>query len=37
MKTKIIMKVMLDKLAQGDVSVDLVEYSLATKMLESKL
>lgn len=37
MKTKIIMKVMLEKLEKGDVDVDIVEYSLATKMLESKL
>jgi hypothetical protein len=37
MKSKAIMKVMLEKLEKGDVDVDLVEYSLATKMLESKL
>ena len=31
------MKLMQEKVAKGDADVDLVEYSLATKMLESKL
>ena len=37
LKTKSIMKTMKDKLAKGDADIDIVEYSLATKMLESKL
>lgn len=31
------MKLMKDKVAKGDADVDIVEYSLATKMLETKL
>ena len=37
MKTKSIMRLMKDKVAKGDADVDIVEYSLATKMLENKL
>jgi hypothetical protein len=37
LKTKSILKLMADKVEKGDADVDLVEYSLATKMLESKL
>src|SRR5882672_11337049 len=37
LKTKSILKVMQDKLEKGDADVDIVEYSLATKMLEAKL
>lgn len=37
LKTKSIMKLMKDKVAKGDADVDIVEYSLATKMLETKL
>jgi hypothetical protein len=37
LKTKSIMKLMKDKVAKGDADVDIVEYSLATKMLENKL
>lgn len=36
-KTKGIMKVMKDKLDSGAADVDIVEYSLATKVLEHKL
>jgi hypothetical protein len=36
-KCKSIMKSMHDKVEKGDMDVDIVEYSLATKMLESKL
>ena len=31
------MRLMKDKVVRGDADVDIVEYSLATKMLESKL
>ena len=37
LKTKSIMKLMKDKLDAGAADVDIVEYSLATKMLENKL
>lgn len=37
LKTKSIMRLMKDKVQKGDADVDIVEYSLATKMLESKL
>ena len=37
LKTKSILKLIQDKLEKGDADVDIVEYSLATKMLESKL
>ena len=37
LKTKSILQVMNDKVEKGDADVDLVEYSLATKMLENKL
>lgn len=37
LKTKSIMRLMRDKVQKGDADVDIVEYSLATKMLESKL
>ena len=37
LKTKSIMRLMKDKVVRGDADVDIVEYSLATKMLESKL
>mmetsp|Transcript_5894 Transcript_5894/g.5315 ORF Transcript_5894/g.5315 Transcript_5894/m.5315 type:complete len:99 (+) Transcript_5894:233-529(+) len=37
LKTKSILKLLKDKLEKGDADVDIVEYSLATKMLESKL
>lgn len=37
LKTKSIMRLMKDKVAKGDADVDIVEYSLATKMLENKL
>ena len=37
LKTKSIMKLMKDKVGKGDADVDIVEYSLATKMLENKL
>ena len=37
LKTKSILKLMADKVEKGDADVDLVEYSLATKMLENKL
>ena len=36
-KTKTILTVMNEKVEKGDADVDLVEYSLATKMLENKL
>jgi hypothetical protein len=36
-KTKSIMKLMKDKLETGTADVDIVEYALATKMLENKL
>lgn len=37
LKTKSILAVMNDKMEKGDSDVDIVEYSLATKMLENKL
>lgn len=37
LKTKSIMKLMKEKVAKGDSDIDIVEYSLATKMLEQKL
>jgi hypothetical protein len=37
LKTKSIMRLMKDKVTKGDPDVDIVEYSLATKMLENKL
>jgi len=37
LKTKSIMRLMKDKVAKGDADIDIVEYSLATKMLENKL
>lgn len=37
LKTKSIMRLMKDKVTRGDADVDIVEYSLATKMLENKL
>lgn len=36
-KTKAIMKCLKDKLDDGSADVDIVEYSLATKVLEHKL
>ena len=37
LKTKSILKLLQDKLEKGDADVDIVEYSLATKVLETKL
>jgi len=37
LKTKSIMRLMRDKVQKGDADVDIVEYSLATKVLENKL
>ena len=37
LKTKSILAVMNEKMDKGDSDVDIVEYSLATKMLENKL
>lgn len=37
LKTKSIVLLMKEKVEKGDSDVDVVEYSLATKMLESKL
>lgn len=37
LKAKSILTLMNDKVEKGDADVDLVEYSLATKMLENKL
>lgn len=37
LKTRSILRIMNDKIEKGDADVDIVEYSLATKMLESKL
>ncbi len=37
LKTKTIMRLMRDKVQKGDADVDIVEYSLATKVLENKL
>ena len=36
-RTKSIMKLMKEKVEKGDADVDIVEYSLATKMLEGKI
>jgi len=37
LRTKSLMKMMKERLEQGSAEVDIVEYSLATKMLENKL
>ena len=37
LKTKSLMRLMKDKVQKGDADVDVVEYSIATKMLENKL
>jgi hypothetical protein len=37
LKTKSLMRIMKDKVEKGDSDVDLVEYSLATRTLETKL
>lgn len=37
LKTKSLLKIMKDKVDSGSADVDIVEYSLATKMLETKL
>lgn len=37
LKTKTIFKMIQNKLEKGDSDIDIVEYSLATKMLENKL
>ena len=37
LKTKSLIALMKEKVEKGDTDVDIVEYSLATKMLESKL
>ncbi len=37
LKCKSILKLLQDKLEKGDADVDIVEYSIAIKMLESKL
>ena len=37
LKTKSIMRLMRDKVQKGDTDVDIVEYALATKVLENKL
>ena len=37
MKTKAILKLMSDKLKSSDADVDLIEYSMATQVLENKL
>jgi hypothetical protein len=37
LKTKSIMKLMKEKVVKGDADIDIVEYSLATKMLEQKM
>lgn len=37
LKTKALVTLMKEKVANNDSDVDIVEYSLATKMLESKL
>ena len=37
LKTKSILNLLKDKVEKGDADVDIVEYSLATKMLESKI
>lgn len=37
LKSKAIMRLMKDKVQKGDADVDLVEYSIATKMLENKI
>lgn len=37
LKSKAIMRLMRDKVQKGDADVDVVEYSIATKMLENKI
>ena len=37
LKSRSILKLIQDKLEKGDADIDIVEYSLATKMLESKI
>jgi hypothetical protein len=37
LKTKAILKLMSDKLKSSEADVDLIEYSMATKVLENKL
>jgi len=37
LRTNSLLKLMSGKIEKGDADVDIVEYSLATKMLESKL
>ena len=37
LKTRSIMNLLRDKLKRGDLDVDIVEYSLATKVLENKI
>lgn len=37
LKSKAILKVIKDKIEKGDADIDIIEYSLATKMLEAKL
>jgi uncharacterized protein involved in exopolysaccharide biosynthesis len=37
LKCRSILKLLQDKLEKGDADVDIVEYSIAIKMLESKL
>jgi hypothetical protein len=37
LKTKSLLKLMKEKVESGAADVDIVEYSLATKMLENKL
>ena len=37
LKTKSLMRMMKDKVEKGDADVDIVEYALATRTLESKI
>ena len=37
LKTKTILKLIASKLESGDADIDIIEYALATKMLEQKL
>jgi hypothetical protein len=37
LKSRSILKLIQDKLEKGDADIDIVEYALATKMLESKI
>lgn len=37
LKVKSMMGVMASKLGQGDANIDIIEYSMATQMLENKL